>query len=363
MSLSTPAIIAYDLFFNKNWRILRQLDENTFVISNAKTHKVIAVYTISTLGVVKNAFTTHHFNDNFTLDSRNFAVENWAFGIAKLLIARFEATQIWNNDLVQTRQALLNNLLTMENEVVKISELVGAQNDVLVQYCRDVLKESKMYEFESMSTKDLYFYWQQKAEIILRLIPNTLPRIAKEGIGRKVPGELLKPFFDFSKNIVAYLHSYKHSYDFSETAIFLCENMAEEVSKKDDIWAIAINHDEGSLQYFRSIEDDNMEKQQFVLNHLASNDEPQKKLGQALNISRNFLRSTLLMKPSETDLEASLYLTKCGFFDFFEKTQRTSLCNLKMQHSSREKDMFSDILSGNVTLRGIFEEILALQGL
>jgi len=362
MSLSTPAIIAYDLFFNKNWRILRKLDENTFVISNAVTHKVIAVYSISSLGIVKNAFTTHHFNDNFTLDSRNFAVENWAFGIGKLIIARYEATQLWNNELVQTRESLLKNLLTMENEVIKIGESMGAPSDVLVQYCRGVLEESKMYEFDSMTTKDLYFYWQTKADMILRLIPNTLPRIAKEGIGRKVPGDLIQPFFNFSKDIVAYLHAYKHSYDFSETAIFLCENMAEEVSKKDDIWAIAINHDGGSLQYFRELDQDE-DKRQLVLQHLASNDSAQKKLGQALHISRNFLCNTLLMKPTEQDKEASVYLTKCGFFDFFEKTNRVSLCNLKMQHSNREKDMFNEILSGNVTIRAIFDEILLLQGL
>jgi len=104
---------------------------------------------------------------------------------------------------------------------------------------------------------------------------------------------------------------------------------------------------------------------QLVLNHLKEFQYPQRKLGQALTLARDYVREMILHENlTFAEEEANIYLTKCGFFDFFQKMNNgVSLCNLKLNFSKRERDMLLEIMDGKVKLQEIFEEILKLGSL
>jgi len=355
MSASQLRSVATQLSDKSRWKV-RETNPGVFAVGNADTSKTMAVYAPGSEGKLACLFTTGHFNDNFTVDEKGLAVEVWVFGIGKLMVGREQAESKWAVESEENYRAIASSVLAFMEGIKSVAEKERAKGRSYVDsdplYLLSIAKDYEK-DMEGLSYRDLKSYWFATTLGMLELLMKTSPRMAKEAVGRKVPVDLLSPFFEHSVDLVALLHAYKHMYGVAETCVFVSEAFSEEVSRDDANWALKF------ASGLSSFDVQSGEDQSKLLCYVNARGAAEKMLGRA-NAKARDLTKAIFKDPSfRIAPEASLaYFDKCGYLDFFKENVGYSLAALAPRMSGEEVALVNAFAEGMFGIHDIFRAMV-----
>jgi hypothetical protein len=339
---------------------------------------------------IKNAFQKESMEDNFTEDSNGFKVEPCVFGACKLMcvLAALKNLKTASAEALQSEaevvQSLEEKIVAGVLNVVKQQKdkgIMEVEQDPIVQLVQDGSMKNPYWD-PSMLITPLYsklcgLIWF--LEKIVDLVHLSMPVIAKD-IGRKLPGHMLKVFFDENLRVaemaVALSRTYRMTYCFPQNVLFLKTEKSEEVSPDDKTWAYCIGEKvpRGPLGYFHPA-DLSIEKVKNITEHMVSLETPMK-LGRANAISRKIFKFMIVYGDLDTDmhdigkvsnlldakeLEGLNFLKDIGWVDWFNRTfyagSGTILYpKLSASLSIEEKAVLKDFADNKATLMDILAE-------
>lgn len=339
---------------------------------------------------IKNAFQKESMEDNFTEDSNGFKVEACVFGACKIMcvLGSLKNLKTVSAEKLQEEAEVVNTL----EEKIRAGVLNAANQqrekgntevdqDPIVQLVQNNSLKNPYWD-PSMLTTSLYsklcgLIWF--LEKVVDLIHLSMPVIAKD-IGRKLPGHMLKVFFDENLRVaemaVALSRTFRMTYCFPQNVLFMKTEKSEEVSPDDKTWAYCIGEKvpRGPLGYFHP-SDFQVEKVKNITEHMVSLEIPMK-LGRANAISRKIFKYVVVYGDLDHDnadlaqvpnlLDANEvkglnFLKDIGWVDWFNKTFYAgsgSILQPKLSASLsiQEKAALKDFANNKATLMDVLSE-------
>jgi len=339
---------------------------------------------------IKNAFQKESMEDNFTEDSNGFKVEACVFGACKLMcvLGSLKNLKTASAETMQSEAEVINTLEEkIRDGILNVAKqqrekgICEVDMDPIVQMVQNVSLKNPYWD-ASMLTTSLYsklcgLIWF--LEKIVELVHLTMPVIAKD-IGRKLPGHMLKVFFDENLRVaemaVALSRTFRMTYCFPQNVLFLKTEKSEEVSPDDKTWAYCIGEKvpRGPLGYFHPA-DFNLEKVRDISEHMILLETPMK-LGRANAISRKIFKYVVVYDnidcgyadlgkvPNLLDAQEKkglYFLRDIGWVDWFNKTFYGGSGNILQPKlcasmSIQEKAALKEFADNKATLLDIFAE-------
>jgi len=301
---------------------------------------------------VSMAFTTGSplFEDNFDRDGhyQEVPIENCIFGALKLLLEMHAFKTLPNTP--ENKEKLWKQMYVIHKKVAEnVREGKFSEDDPVVRECMaDLPEEGDIESMKHWSYGNLLNRYLQIRYNILDELPNTIPKIAKEAIGRNTCFEFIKgPFEDEELRLwgvyFARLFFLRKAATIDNGVYPLLYTMLhkfgnqQEWSKFDDVWAMKNktmipSADSGPLCYFKAEYNGDSaaeEARRFIMEHTIPPSQ-KKLLGRAndwvankLQMDAGSVSDTRALDFSQREARAKQMLIDCEWTRWFNSHFRT----------------------------------------
>ena len=340
-----------------------------------QTKKTIAVYLfeLPRLDNGKCIFTTGHPNDNFTPHDKLGCIELFTFGAGKMITAMHQAAVLWKEDCEVNRVKFRDSLTLLLRSVVNESEIEmkkgkDLSNDKLVEFASSLLESFKTQNLDDTlmsSCSEARHFWTITMSCMLPMVCKTTARIAKLGIGRKLPYELLSPYEMHCEYLVAILHAYRCMFSAEDACLLVAEKMCEECSKDDERWAVKFLT---GLDCFNVDDAHNGESIEKILEYMTQATGATKRLGKSLDVARELVCKAYDVKDyqctsltlSENFTASETFWKESGYFKMFNDIMDYDLLTMKPSSdiiTLEDMAMVADFANGSTQLSDVLQKI------